>query len=434
MMIYQIALLVTFMAYNANANANLNTNSYDDMKCSLCQVVIGSVEHTLNGNWTETRLENSLDKICSELPMKYISECDSLVTQNMPKLITTVTQNISPNDICQNIKLCESNTNQDLISNKHSSRMEFRDYLKKFKKVYIQDDFIIRRDIYNSNMKMIMTHNIEYDMGEHTFYLGVGPFTDLTPQAFKEHLTLHKRDDSFFTKLLGGSTKCSEYTATSDFPTASNLRDKNLVTSVKDQGQCGSCWSFSAAGALEGVTAIHSNNLISLSEQQLVDCSWKYGNMGCNGGLMTSAFQYVIDNNGLCSYDDYTYTAKSSRNNCQSSSCTPVTGSSITECSSIKASDTNTFFSVLAKQPLSVGIQADTTQFQHYSGGVFDYDKCYTGEIDHGVLAVGYDATTITIKNSWGETWGDGGFIHFANTDTQEGMCGVYLDAAFPNI
>jgi len=428
-MIQKIVLLVVLLAYTANAVSNIN---HDGLKCNLCQIAVGRVEDKLTGNWTKTHVEDVLDNVCSRFPTKFTQECDSLVDTYTPLLIETIVEKASPEFVCEKIKLCDS-TESDLTSNKHISRMHFTHYVNKFKKFYSQDEFNLRQDVYNSNMEMVMNHNIGYDLGEHTYFMSIGPFTDWTLLDFREYLTLHKPTTPLFT--IFGSTKCSEYaTSTTSFPQSVDLRNENMVTSVKDQGQCGSCWSFSAAGALEGVTAIHSDNLISLSEQQMVDCSWKYGNLGCNGGLMTSAFEYVIDNKGLCSYDDYTYTATSSRKDCKSTSCTSVPGSSISECSSIKASDTKTFFSVLSQQPLAVGIQADTPQFQHYGGGVFDYDQCYTGEIDHGVLAVAYDPETITIKNSWSESWGDNGYIHFANTDTPEGMCGVYLNAAFPNI
>jgi C1A family cysteine protease len=230
-------------------------------------------------------------------------------------------------------------------------------------------------------------------------------------------------------------TKCTTFKTTAvDYPTAVDLRDKNLVTSVKNQGQCGSCWSFSAAAALEGVVAINTGKLISLSEQQLVDCSKSYGNHGCNGGLMANAFEYVIDNHGLCSDDSYPYTASSSFvNNCQTT-CDQVNGSEIKECSNINGGDTTTFFSVLARQPLAVAIQADTVQFQHYGGGTFNDDACYTGDIDHGVTAVGYSSDAIIIKNSWGSSWGDNGYIYLAKTDDADGMCGVYTTPSFPNV
>jgi hypothetical protein len=428
-MIQQIVLLTIILAYTATAISNTNN---DELKCNLCHIVVGRVEDKLTGNWTKTHIEDVLDNVCTRIPNKFTPECNSIIETYTPLLINTITQKVSPNFVCQKIQLCESIDN-DLTSNKHISRMHFTEYVNKFKKFYSQDEFNLRKDVYKSNLETVMNHNIGYDLGEHTYFMSVGPFTDWTLKDFREYLTLHKPASKSF--LSSGGTKCSEYTTSStSFPLSVDLRNENMVTSVKDQGQCGSCWSFSAAGALEGVTAIHSNKLVSLSEQQMVDCSWKYGNMGCNGGLMTSAFEYVIDNNGLCSYDDYTYTATSSRNNCQSTTCTSVTGSSISKCSSIKPSDTKTFFSVLSQQPLAVGIQADTTQFQHYGGGVFNYDQCYTGQIDHGVLAVAYDSETITIKNSWSDSWGDNGYIHFANTDTPEGMCGVYLNAAFPNI
>tara|TARA_B100000902_G_C27315187_1_gene920837 strand:+ start:2141 stop:3412 length:1272 start_codon:yes stop_codon:yes gene_type:complete len=421
----QKTVLLLILAFTATISAS-------DLKCNVCQIAVGRIEDKLTSNFTETHVEEVLDNVCSKFPNKFTPECNSFVDQYTPQLISTIMTKLSPEHVCTKVHICDT-TEDEIISNRHSSRMHFTNYVNNFKKIYSQEEFNSRREIYNKNMESIMTHNIGYDLGEHTYFMSTGPFTDWTFEDFGEYLTLHKKPSSMFS--LFGGTKCTDYvSSTTSYPQSVDLRNENMVTSVKDQGQCGSCWSFSAAGALEGVTAIHSDNLISLSEQQLVDCSWKYGNFGCNGGLMTSAFEYVIDNKGLCSYDDYTYTATSSRNDCKSNSCTSVPGSTITKCSSIKEGDRNTFFSALSNQPLAVGIQADTVQFQHYGGGVFDYDQCYTGQIDHGVLAVAYDKDTITIKNSWSESWGDNGYIHFANTDTEEGMCGVYLNAAFPDV
>ena len=114
--------------------------------------------------------------------------------------------------------------------------------------------------------------------------------------------------------------------------------------------------------------------------------------------------------------------------------CELVNGSDITKCSNIKGGDTNTFFSVLSKQPLSVAIQASSIQFQLYGGGIFNDESCYTGSLDHGVTAVGYTEDSIIIKNSWGSSWGDNGYIYLGKTDDSDGICGVYTTHSFPNI
>lgn len=297
---------------------------------------------------------------------------------------------------------------------------KFVNYAHKYERSYLKDidSFVLRFGQYISNLKTIYNHNEKYKRGEVSYYLSEGPFTDMSLADFKNSVL------SNFNKF---PDRCGyfDYDKLS-YPTEVDWRKKNAVTNVKNQGQCGSCWSFSASGAIEGLHAITSGNLVSLSEQQLVDCS--KANSGCNGGLMTFAFEYIIQNGGLCSEEDYGYTARQQSCN----SCDPVDGTDINDCKQIKSGDKEALIYSLSKQPISVGIQADTFAFQHYGGGVFSDPNCYTGDIDHGVLLVAYTNDTLTIKNSWGETWGDGGYITLARTDDDAGICGVYTFASFP--
>ena len=216
---------------------------------------------------------------------------------------------------------------------------------------------------------------------------------------------------------------------------------KGAVTPVKNQGQCGSCWSFSTTGALEGAYFIKTGKLDSFSEQQLVDCdNLKNGGKdhGCNGGLMDNAFNWIKSNDGLCSEKDYPYVSGTTKKagSCDST-CSTVSDSDVTSYIDVSPNSDSNMMSALEKQPISVAIQADQKDFQLYKSGVFTGD-CGT-KLDHGVLLVGYgseeDGDYYLIKNSWGTTWGSDGYIKIGrgeNFNGGKGQCGVLMQGSYP--
>jgi len=208
-------------------------------------------------------------------------------------------------------------------------------------------------------------------------------------------------------------------------------RSKGAVTPVKNQGQCGGCWSFSATGAMEGCDAIASGTLPSLSEQNLIDCSSSYGNQGCNGGLMNNAFDYVIKNNGIDSESSYSYEAKDGKCRFKSSD---VAGT-ISGYSNVASGDENALLTSLQSGPVSVAIDASQNSFQFYTTGIYYEPACSSTDLDHGVLAVGAgsdsDGDYWIVKNSWGTTWGQEGYIWMARN--RNNNCGISTSASIPS-
>jgi C1A family cysteine protease len=217
--------------------------------------------------------------------------------------------------------------------------------------------------------------------------------------------------------------------------------EKGAVTGVKNQGQCGSCWSFSTTGALEGAYFNKYGKLVSFSEQELVDCdNFKNGGRdhGCNGGLMDNAFKWIKGNGGLCTESGYPYVSGTTKtaSDCKTD-CTIVENSRITSFVDVPTSSDTDMMAALQVNPISVAIQADQKDFQLYKSGVFNGD-CGT-KLDHGVLLVGYGTKDgseyYRIKNSWGTTWGDDGYIYFgrgSEFNNGDGQCGVLLQGSYP--
>ena len=215
-----------------------------------------------------------------------------------------------------------------------------------------------------------------------------------------------------------------------------NWVDAGAVTPVKDQGQCGSCWAFSSTGSLEGAHFVATGELLSFSEQQLVDCAGiRYGNMGCNGGLQTYAYNYYEAGHNAMLESEYPYTSGTTL---KSGSCeydaSSATGVAVTDYTNVTPNSQSQMKAALQQGPLAVAIEADKFVFQTYKSGVLSSSKCGTN-LDHAVLAVGYGSEDgqdyWLVKNSWNTTWGDQGYIKLAMDDSS-GTCGVQEDPQLP--
>ena len=314
--------------------------------------------------------------------------------------------------------------------------VEFKNFLVSYSKSYSSfEEYKLRYQIFQDNLKKIRSHNAK----QTTWTMGVNKFADLTAEEFIS--TLNYRASNLDHLEIEEETEEETEEEMLESPKSLNWYKKGFVTEVKDQASCGSCWAFSATGALESAWALAGYNLTEFSEQQLVDCAGEeYGNYGCEGGFQSSAFDYVLEN-GLALEVDYPYNGVDGE--CQDFNVTAVVN--IKKYKMVKANNESQMLKDLLKRPLSVAV--DASQWQFYESGIMTDKECQYEQLNHAVLLVGYGTEKIkekkktknidywTVKNSWSNAWGEEGFIRLTRKEKKvhkRGTCGVAIEPLYP--
>jgi cathepsin L len=286
-------------------------------------------------------------------------------------------------------------------------------------KSYGHDEFQHRYQIFKTNMDFIEKHN----KANKSFTVAMNQFGDLSNKEFsKLYLGTKVTVPPVNRPIRAHNSRA--------LPATMDWRTKGAVTPIKNQQQCGSCWAFSTTGSVEGCHFLGKGKLVSLSEQNLMDCSTSQGNQGCDGGLMTQAMTYIISNNGVDTESSYPYTAEDGT--CQYNPSN--SGSTLASYVNVNQGDENDLQQKVYLGPTSVAIDASQSSFQFYSSGVYSDPNCSTSQLDHGVLAIGWGTDSgqafWLVKNSWGTDWGMQGFIEMARNDGN--MCGIATMATLP--
>jgi len=302
-------------------------------------------------------------------------------------------------------------------------RSSFEDYKTQFAKSYLSSEEEHRYTVYKSNLDFVNS----WDSEARGFQVGINRFSDLSNAEFVAiyngmNITRNYEVHAFDVVIDSDPVGAVDV----------DWRTKGAVTGVKDQGQCGSCWAFSSTGSIEGAHFLKTGSLVSLSEQDLMDCSVSLGNQGCNGGEMDLAFRYVISNNGIDTEASYPYET-SGPNRCQFKPAD--VGATITSYKDVARGNEADLLNAVDKQPVSVAIDAAHSSFQMYHSGVYYEPQCSTTKLDHGVLVVGYGTDTTgaaywIVKNSWGSSWGISGYLLMSRN--RNNNCGIATAASYP--
>ncbi|GAB6025451.1 hypothetical protein CHUAL_011196 [Chamberlinius hualienensis] len=316
----------------------------------------------------------------------------------------------------------------ELVGAARSSNDEFQSFKLKYGKIYKNaPEEANRRQIFFDNKAKVEAHNVLFKEGKSTFTMGINKYSDMTYEEFSSVVLMPISHN-----ITKRSTKTIE--RPSDYiqlglPSSVDWRSKGYVTSVKDQGQCGSCYAFSSTGGLEGQHFRYTGKLVSFSEQNILDCSWGYGNNGCGGGYLESSFEYVSDNEGIATENSYPYIG-------WELDCLYGYAEKGTQCYgyySVVEDEIALKYAVASQGPISACIYASNS-FHQYSGGIFYGFDCPRSGTNHCILITGYGTQNgqdyWLVKNSWGTSWGIDGYIKMARNENNN--CQIASNADLP--
>ncbi|XP_017278361.1 procathepsin L-like [Kryptolebias marmoratus] len=289
-----------------------------------------------------------------------------------------------------------------------------------------QTEAALRRAIWEKNLLLVLTHNQEASAGKHSFVMGLNHLADMTAEEINERLNGLKLEEPL--RFRNGTFNDA---ASLSIPESVDWRERGLVGPVRNQGSCGSCWAFSSLGALEGQMKKKTGVLITLSPQNLVDCSIPDRNFGCNGGFITKSYSYIIRNRGVDSESFYPYEH-------QNGKCRYSDKGKAAYCSDLhilpQGDEAALQAAVASVGPIAVAVNAMLSSFQLYKGGLYNVPDCNPVLINHAVLVVGYGTDGgqdyWLVKNSWGTDWGEGGFIRMARN--KKNLCGIATLGVYP--
>ncbi|KAL6099700.1 uncharacterized protein ACO6RY_01468 [Pungitius sinensis] len=299
----------------------------------------------------------------------------------------------------------------------------------KHHKVYGNEtETAFRRAVWEKNLQVVLRHNQEASAGRQSFTMGPNHLSDMTADEINEKLNGLKLEQPVH--LVNGTFKEGSGLLT---PQSVDWRNDGLVSPVRNQGLCGSCWAFSSLGALEGQIKKQTGVLVPLSPQNLVDCSTNDGNQGCRGGYISKSFSYIIRNRGIDSESFYPYEHKDGK-------CRYSVKGKAGYCSNLHIlpqGDEKTLQAVVASVgPVAVAVNAMLPSFHFYRGGLYNAPNCNPKFTNHAVLVVGYGTDRgqdfWLVKNSWGTAWGEKGFIRMARN--KNNLCGIASFAVYPTL
>ena len=299
----------------------------------------------------------------------------------------------------------------------------FMKYITKFAKFYeTVEEFNMRRELFAASEQKIQ----ELNAGNGAARFGHNHLSDFTPEEYSNMLGIKEE--------LPQEENTEKFTGVPNG--AIDWRTKGMVTPVKDQGQCGSCWAFSATESVESAYMIAGNAEVIMAPQELVDCSkGLFSNHGCNGGWYYYAWKW-LESNKTMTEADYPYTSGTTG---KETTCAYDASKGVTNVSSYKqvSEDTDSIKAALEQQPCSVAVSAGNDVFRYYTSGIVtESDGCPT-QLDHAIQAVGWGSQDgqdyYIVRNSWNTTWGDKGYILIGTADGK-GVCGINQAVYYPSV